>query len=145
MNFKYRKFPLDSKNSSNLNKKFALRPVIQIDFDSKNGGFGYLVLIDSGADYCVFHSEIGERLGLDIRKGKELTFYGTSGEAQKAYFHTIEFKVGGIIHHAEVAFSYEMKKLAYGILGQDGFFDKWNIKFELNKENIEIKEIIHRK
>jgi len=36
-----------------------------------------------------------------------------------------------------------MKSLAYGILGQDGFFDKWVVKFEYSKENIEIKEIFN--
>ena len=33
-----------------------------------------LALIDSGADYCIFHATIGEQLGLDITKGKELIF-----------------------------------------------------------------------
>ena len=40
-----------------------------------------------------------------------------------------------------VGFSYEMESLAYGILGQDGFFSDWAVKFEYNKENIEIKKI----
>jgi len=83
VNFKYKKFPIDTKNYPFPNQKSALRPVIQIDFDLPNGGFGYLVLIDSGADYCIFHATIGEQLGLDITKGKELIFYGTSGEPQK--------------------------------------------------------------
>ncbi|OGH06696.1 MAG: hypothetical protein A2W22_02275 [Candidatus Levybacteria bacterium RBG_16_35_11] len=145
MNFKYRKFPLDPKNCPNLNRKCALRPVIQIDFDSPNGGFGYFVLIDSGADYCVFHGGIGDRLGLKVKEGKEVIFYGTSGESQKAYFHNVTFKIGGNKHKADIGFSYEMNKLPYGILGQVGFFDKWNIKFELSKENIEIKENLVRK
>lgn len=51
MDFKYKKFPTDPKNCPIPNQKSALRPVIQIDFDSPNGGFGYFVLVDSGADY----------------------------------------------------------------------------------------------
>lgn len=142
MNFKYRKFPVDPDNCPFLNKKSALRPVIQIDFDAPRGSFGYLVLIDSGADYCIFHATIGEQLSLDIKSGKPLTFFGTSGEPQKAYFHKIKFKVGGHEHCCEVGFSYDMEKLAYGLLGQDGFFDQWNIKFEYTKENVDLKEII---
>lgn len=142
MNFRYRKFPIDPNNCPFSEKKSSLRPVIQINFENPKGNFGYFVLIDSGADYCLFHASIGEQLGLDIKKGKALTFFGTSGEPQKAYFHKISFKIGGHDHVAEVGFSYEMEGLAYGILGQDGFFNKWTVKFEYQKENIELKQII---
>lgn len=142
MDFKYKKFPVDSHNCPFPNKKYALRPVIQIDLESPTkGNFSYLVLIDSGADYCIFHASIGELLGLHIVSGVPLTFYGTSGEPQKAYFHKITFKIGGKSHTAEIGFSYDMEKLAYGLLGQDGFFDTWNVKFECKKENVEIKEV----
>lgn len=142
MNFRYRKFPIDPNNCPFPEKRSSLRPVIQIDFDNSNSGFSYLVLIDSGADYCLFHASIGEQLGLDIKRGTPLTFFGTSGTPQKAYFHKITFKVGGHNHIANVGFSYEMDGLAYGILGQDGFFNKWIVKFEYQKENIELKQII---
>lgn len=142
MDFKYQKFPIDPKNSPFPNKINALRPVIKIEFDNPTRGkFSYFVLVDSGADYCMFHASIGESLGLNIKSGKPLIFYGTSGEPQQAYFHKITFKIGGHSHTADVGFSYDMEKLAYGLLGQDGFFDKWNVKFEYKKENVEIKEI----
>ncbi|MBI4089260.1 MAG: retropepsin-like domain-containing protein [Candidatus Levybacteria bacterium] len=142
MDFKYRKFPTNPNNCPISNQQYALRPVIQIDFDSPNGGFGYFVLIDSGADYCIFHATIGEQLGFKIKTGKRLIFYGTSGEPQEAYFHKISFKIGGNSHECEVGFSYDMEKLAYGLLGQYGFFNKWRVKFEYDKENIELKEVI---
>jgi len=141
MDFRYRKFLVDPDNCLFPAKKSSIRPVIQIDLDSLSGTFGYLVLIDSGADYCMFHAKVGEQLGLDITKGLPLTFYGTSGEPQKAYFHKITFKISGHEHTCMVGFSYEMEKLAYGILGQDGFFDQWIVKFEYHKENVELKRI----
>ena len=142
MNFRYKKFPVDPKNCPFPNKKNALRPVIEIQLESSTKvTFGYLVLIDSGADYCIFHASIGELMGINIKSGTSLTFYGTSGEPQVAYFHKITFRMGGHPHTADVGFSYDMEKLAYGILGQDGFFNRWNIKFEYKKENVEIKEI----
>lgn len=144
MNFRYKKFPTNPNNHPFPNQKSALRPVTQIDFKSDNNSFGYFVLIDSGADYCIFHAKIGELLGLNIKSGRPLTFYGTSGKPQKAYFHKISFKIGGIFHQCDVGFSYDMEKLAYGLLGQFGFFDKWIVKFEYHKENVEIKEIVKR-
>ena len=144
MNFRYRKFPVDAKNCPFPNKKSALRPVIQIDFETPSGNFGYLVLIDSGADYCIFHASIGEQLGINIKSGKPLTFFGTSGEPQKAYFHEVTFKIGDHSHTCGVGFSYDMEKLAYGLLGQDGFFNKWMVKFEYQKENIDLREIVSK-
>ncbi|MBI4099896.1 retropepsin-like domain-containing protein [Candidatus Microgenomates bacterium] len=141
MNFRYRKFPVDKNNCPFPNKNSSLRPVIQIDFSTPKGNFGYYVLIDSGADYCIFHATIGEELGLDIKKGALLIFFGTSGEPQRAYFHKVTFKIGGHEHTCMVGFSYDMEKLAYGLLGQEGFFDQWIVKFELCKENVELKEI----
>jgi|SRR3989344_5977979 len=141
MNFKYRKFPVNPNSHPFPNQKAALRPVIQIDFETPTGGFGYFVLIDSGADYCIFHAKLGEHLGINIKEGKQLTFYGTSGVSQIAYFHQISFKIGGNLHTCDVGFSYDMEKLAYGLLGQYGFFDRWTVKFEYHKENVELKEI----
>ncbi|OGM77332.1 hypothetical protein A2188_01120 [Candidatus Woesebacteria bacterium RIFOXYA1_FULL_43_9] len=141
MDFEYKKFPTNLNNCPFPGKKSSLRPVIQIDFETKKGKFGYLALIDSGADYCMFHALVGEELGLDIKSGRLLTFFGTSGEPQKAYFHKVTFSIGGHSHTCEVGFSYDLEKLAYGLLGQDGFFDKWIVKFEYHKENVELKEI----
>lgn len=141
MDFRYKKFPTDPKNCPFSHLKSVLRPVIQIDFETSNGGFGYFVLIDSGADYCIFHATIGEQLGLKITTGKKLVFYGTSGEPQKAYFHNVSFTIAGHFHECGVGFSYEMEKLPYGLLGQYGFFDKWIVKFEYHKEKIEIKKL----
>ncbi len=139
MNFKYRKFSTNPDNCPFPTKKSVIRPIIQINLSSPHGVFGYSVLIDSGADYCMFHAKIGEMLGINIKSGKCLTFFGTSGHEQKAYFHKITFTIGGIEHTCEVGFCDEMEKLPYGLLGQDGFFDKWNVKFEYSKENIELK------
>lgn len=47
-------------------------------------------------------------------------------------------KVGGLAYKIEVGFM-SMKGSAYGIVGQKGFFDKFVVKFDLQKEDIEIK------
>lgn len=58
MKFKYVKLPAEEG-------KFVELPLIALAFP-----FGsYFCLIDSGADFCVFHGKIGEMLGLDVRKG----------------------------------------------------------------------------
>lgn len=138
MQFPFKEFPIQYTNPLNPRKTTLLRPVIQIDFETKDGGFGYLALIDSGADYCLFHGSIGEQLGLDVKKGKALAFYGTSGKQQIAYFHKIRFSVAGKEIETLVGFSYQINELAFGILGQEGFFSNFKVSFDLSKKLIEV-------
>lgn len=41
-----------------------------------NNIVSYAALIDSGADICIFHAEVGKYLGLDIDSGKREEFGG---------------------------------------------------------------------
>jgi hypothetical protein len=100
-----------------------------------------LALIDSGADYCIFHSEIGEQIGLDIESGKRLSFFGTGGQEQSAFFHAIKLEVGGHAISCFAGFSQELQSLPYGILGQIGFFDKFKITFDYEKGKIELQAV----
>jgi hypothetical protein len=98
-------------------------------------------LIDSGADYCVFHAEIGEQIGLQIESGKRLAFFGSSGQEQSAFFHEIKLEVGGHEISCFAGFSRELQSLPYGILGQEGFFDNFKIVFDYRKDKIELQSV----
>jgi len=55
-------------------KKYApgiLRPVIPIEIIYKNRSIPYEVLVDSGADFCIFDAQIGEILEIDITSGEQ--------------------------------------------------------------------------
>ena len=141
MNFPYRQTLIHPKNKLFPNQKYLLRPVIPITFQTKNGSLEYAALIDSGADYCLFHAFIAEQIGLNVKKGKVLVYYGTSGKQNKAYFHEVEFTVGETLVKSFVGFSYDIEELDFGLLGQNGFFDKFEVKFNVNKEEIELTAI----
>lgn len=68
-----------------------------------------------------------------------MTFYGTGGTPQVAYFHTIQMEIGGWPMELYCGFSYDMKTLPYGILGQTGFFDRFKIEFDYQNKRIELK------
>ena len=99
----------------------------------------YLAIIDSGADLCIFHAQIGEVLGLTIESGKLLKFNGISGEQLTAYFHNIEIEVGGHRFDCYAGFSRDIENMPYGLLGQVGFFDLFNVIFDHKRERIELK------
>jgi hypothetical protein len=119
----------------------TLRPVVPVVLKNGNTRIGYEVLVDSGADLCIFDAEIGEALGLDVKKGKPKEVFGVGGKASVYYLHKVEIDVGGWVYKIEAGFMHNVagRIMPYGIVGQNGFFDNFVIKFDLLKEDVEIK------
>lgn len=120
-------------------RQFVHRPVVDIFLLFDNKSIKYQVLIDSGADFCIFHAEMADILGIPVSQGKKMTFYGTSGTPQVAYFHNIQIVLGGWPMDLYCGFSSDMKSLPYGLLGQTGFFDRFKIDFDYQGKRIEIR------
>lgn len=138
MKFPYKLIPLPQK--SDIFGFSILRPIIPIKLFGEMGEFQYEVLLDSGADFCIFDAEIGEALGLDITSGAVERFSGVQdAEASLAYLHTIAISVGGKKVQIPALFSYGIAKSGYGILGQKGFFSSFTIKFDYQNKEIDIR------
>lgn len=124
-------------------KKYGrtLRPVIPVTIQHGEVKIGYHVLVDSGADLCIFHEEIGVALGIAVRKGEKCEVFGVGGKASFYYLHTVTLVVGGWPHKVEVGFMPDVagRIMPYGIVGQKGFFDQFVVKFDLLKEEVELK------
>ena len=117
----------------------VIRPIIPIELSHKNVTVPYAVLVDSGADLCIFDAEIAEILGISLTSGTKKEFSGVTGRKAIMHIHSVEAKIGGWPHRIEAGFSKEMGPYGYGIVGQKGFFDKFVIKFDYQKEIIELK------
>jgi len=143
LKYDYRKF--EAKPSEAFPRRLSFsRPVIPIQLIRCANKVRYLAMIDSGADFCVFHASIGEIIGLTIESGKSQYFSGVSGQQNissglLAYFHDIQIEVGGYKFDCWAGFSRDIENLPYGFLGQLGFFDLLDIHFNYNKERIELK------
>lgn len=117
---------------------FVSLPLIEITFPKGN----FICLVDSGADFCYLPAVIGEALSIDIRKGEKKGGKGITGRPFEAYFHTIEFKIGGWEYKAKIGFSYELG-VPFGILGREGFFSLFKkVCFNHRKEEIELTPYI---
>ena len=55
------------------------------------------------------------------------------------YFHLLGIKVGGWEYKIKAAFLRKIGPYGYGAVGQKGFFDNFIVKFDLLKEEIELK------
>lgn len=92
----------------------------------------YTALVDSGAVFCVFHAEIADLLGIDLKSIKDqIAFKGVGNEKQeftgKVVIINIMLSQKGQSHQfdAPVVFSDEINKDGHPLLGIRGFFDKF--------------------
>ena len=140
MQLAYSKFQ-SQPNPAFPDRKHVKRPVIPVGVKYNGNEIKYLALIDSGADFCIFHAQIGEAIGIDIKKGKVLEYYGITGEKEEAFFHDISIIVGGWEKKCYCGFSYKLdkSKMPYGVLGQKGFFNLFKVSMDYEKEQIELK------
>lgn len=115
-------------------------PVIPIEIAHKNITVPYEVLVDSGADFCIFDAQIADILDINIENGERNEVAGITGANAPIYFHDLEIKVGGWPFKIRAAFLREMGKFGYGVVGQKGFFDIFVVKFDLKKEEVELQE-----
>ena len=140
MKFAYKKLPAVPSEAF-PNRKSVLSPIIPITIEYRSKKIGYEALVDSGADWNIFPSLLGDILGIDVPKGKKDNFGGIGGGSFVAYFHEVTLHIGGWPMKVNCGFSPDIPQSAFGVLGRYGFFDHFMVKFETSKEELEIKEI----
>jgi hypothetical protein len=118
------------------------RPVIPVTLRFKKKELRYLALLDSGADFNIFHSDIAGLLGIDVTKAKKTTPFkgiGSDSESRAAVFD-IDLGIEGTFFTSMVLFSDAIGDSSYGVLGQQGFFNHFDITFRYNLGQIELDE-----
>lgn len=129
MKFNYRNFG-----------KGLIRPVIPVVISYKNIKIPYRVLVDSGADFSLFDVEVARLLGIPLESGEKSDAFGISGSGNTIYIHTLTLKVGNVPLKIKAGFLQNMTQVGYGIVGQVGFFDKFEVKFDYQNQEIELIE-----
>ena len=116
-------------------------PIIPVTL---NLGENYIVteaLVDSGAASCIFDAQFAEVLGITdlVENGQEIVFEGISGHTLTGYCHDVTLIIGGYqCPRIRIAFSRDMPDNAVNILGQQGFFELFPIKFTYGKKEIDV-------
>lgn len=133
MRFRY----TDIHNHQDPKRPFH-RPYLIVRLGNGNKHKDVISLVDSGADVCLFHSDIGVMLGIDIQAAPRLAFQGISGVREVAYLHRIDLVVRGLDSISlDVGFTSSMA-VGTGLLGQRGFFEQFDVNFQLNQKFFEI-------
>ncbi len=113
------------------------RPIIPVTLRFNKIEFNYLALLDSGADFNIFHSDIAKILKIDLSKLKNhVDFSGINGKGV-GYFTSIDVGVkNDFVKNTPVIFSRDISDSGYGILGQQGFFNNFEIEFNYKTKKI---------
>jgi len=119
--------------------KWIKRPMISVEVFGPNGSNKFSALIDSGADCSLFNTEIADMLGLDLSKGKPANFTGISGKTTGHRLEDIKIKVEQFDKTIKIPVCFVKSKTVGLLLGGEGFFDKYRIKFEKDHDTFELK------
>ena len=104
--------------------------MLVIKLSCKSGNtFSCVAIVDSGADNCVFPASFAGALGLDLLQMKSNLTGGVGSTANVTHFDTIEIDFGAGPFEVYAGFTAGMDLHGIGLLGQAGFFDRFDVMF----------------
>jgi len=115
------------KAFSYLKKDSQYFPIIKVKLKGPKEELTAEALIDSGASFSVFRSEVADYLGIPLEKGKTVFLTGIGGRIL-GYLHKIKVRVGNENFVCKIVFSKEYT-VSLNILGRDNFFVPFLITF----------------
>lgn len=127
----------------NISKDWQKKPLLPVKIRHQGIIISYLALVDSGADFNVFHGDIAELLGIDLSKlTNKVKFSGVKDDKTPCvgYLATVDLGIGKNFFDSVVMFSNDISDDGYGIVGQAGFFTNFEISFIRSKYTFELKE-----
>lgn len=136
--FKFTYYPYITEDPKSGKKSEIFRPTIPIILVYKSKStWDFQALVDSGSDRNLFPAELGEYLGIDIKKGTKRPIRGIGDYDIWSYTHNVKILTAGKSMEVEVDFSYEQKT---PLLGREGFFNCFKeIIFNVKAKTITFK------
>jgi hypothetical protein len=126
MRYKYREY----RHKDDPNKKYY-KPVIPIKLGYQGKYQAVWALIDSGAELCLIHSSVGKLLGIDVPTGRQEMISGISGHLIPAYMHKVHLIISPLAGvDIEMGFTDSNGIKDGALLGQHGFFDEFDVRFQ---------------
>lgn len=113
------------------------RPIIPIAVIYQQKLAYTAVLLDTGADFNIFHGDVAAYLGIPLRKGSKRIVHGLKGKIV-GYEHRIKVKIDKKIYNTTVIFSNQIPDNSMAVLGNRGFFEKFTVTFNYRKKIIQI-------
>ncbi len=140
MKYEYTPF-FDEKNPNSAVKR---KPFIDLELFGPKGSISVsMALVDSGADYCLFNIEYAKQIGINLDDCLKMDFTGISGLDKKmtAYIAEVGIKIKYLEDKINILVGFVESDSVNALLGQEGFFDNYRVKFEKDHNIFEINPI----
>ncbi len=90
------------------------------------------MLLDTGSDDCMVPMKTAIALGLDLSILPSALVDGVGGKGILVYYTTLRIELPrGIVFETAVGTSEGLDHIGFSLLGQTGFFDRFNVEFRL--------------
>jgi hypothetical protein len=123
------------------NRRTTARPILPVILQNGGQEWSCYALVDSGADDVIFPASFAARLGFTLQRGAYYQFGGAGSANQPAWFFPLALNIGTAISmQAFVGFSPALESAGIGLLGQNGFFDRFRVEFDLQKNHFVIEQ-----
>lgn len=139
MKFNYLPFPLVDPKTQEL-KGTIYRPYVPIMFSFAHQITPRAIncLVDSGSDINLFPAEIGERIGIPIKKGKLVPVFGIGQKEITAYRHKVKLYLGTFNFLTNIDFCFDQRT---PLLGRIGFFNNFKrVVFSEPEKTLELEK-----
>jgi hypothetical protein len=129
---KYTGFPMEPRHPAFKNEPTSWMPVLTVRLgkghDLWSPRFG--AVVDSGSPFCMFPNALADFLHINVTDGTESIVGGIlRGETEPIYFHSVNLQITGN-WCISVKAGFTRKLAVAGILGRNGFFDNFTVKFD---------------
>ena len=115
--------------------RIAPRPIVKVMLVNGTAKLSCYAIIDSGADHCVFPRSFMQPLGVNALVAPVEMTTGMGSTNVPTHFVNIAIDIQGVIRFPVYAgFTSGLDRMGLGLLGQIGFFDRFNVEFRLSEK-----------
>ena len=139
MKYKY----LATAGQTNIDGRSTKRPIVEVDISRGNHTRKFLALVDSGADQIHMPAALAEVFGIDRDTCPRRSSMGISMEQIEGFIGELTFRIKdqATTFTAPVVF---IDTDIPVLLGREGFFEHYRIKFEQDHDTFEITPVSRR-
>jgi hypothetical protein len=122
---------------TDTNGRYTKRPIVEIELSRGNQTRKFLALVDSGADQIHMPAAIAEVFGINRAECPRRASMGITMEHIDGFVAELTFR----IEHQTETFNAPIVFIDTDLpvlLGREGFFDRYRIKFEQDHDTFEI-------
>ena len=103
-------------------------PIVYLQAWTGNRWLYLQAYVDSGASWSVFHLDVAELLGLDLRRARRRYVSLGNGSVIPIYLQHIKVRFAGLEFLAPAGFS-DALRMGFNLLGRAGFFTRFQMCF----------------